>query len=80
MGGYQKVDAWDYQILLNYRSYRSPLKVARTVTLTEVLNDKVKPDEVKDRIVLIGVTAQSVHDDFSLPIVLVRSSTRKCQG
>jgi CHASE2 domain-containing sensor protein len=68
MGGYQQVDAWGYQILLNYRSYRhSPLEIAPTVTLTQVLQGKVKPEEVKDRIVLIGVTAQSAHDYIPTP-------------
>ena len=68
MGGYQGVDAWGYQILLNYRSYhRSPLEIAPTVTLKDVLRGAVKPEEVKDRIVLIGVTAQSAHDYIPTP-------------
>ncbi|HBY76998.1 MAG TPA: sensor protein Chase2, partial [Cyanobacteria bacterium UBA11148] len=52
---------------LNYRSYRSPLEIAPTVTLADVLNGKVKPDQVKDRIVLIGVTAPSAHDYLPTP-------------
>ncbi len=68
MGGYQQVDTDGYQILLNYRSYRhSPLEIAPTVTLADVLRGKVKPEFVKDRIVLIGVTAQSVHDYILIP-------------
>ena len=67
MGGYQQVDAWGYQILLNYRSYRSALEIAPTVTLRDVLNGALKPEEVKDRIVLIGTTAQSVHDYLPTP-------------
>ncbi|NJK49096.1 CHASE2 domain-containing protein [Candidatus Gracilibacteria bacterium] len=63
-GGYQQVDAWGYQILLNYRSYRSPLDIAPTVTLKQVLKGQVKPEVVKDRIVLIGVTAASGASDF----------------
>ena len=51
-----------------YRSYhRSPLEIAPTVTLTDVLRGGVKPEEVKDRIVLIGVTAQSAHDYIPTP-------------
>ena len=67
MGGYQKVDDSGYQILLNYRPvhYRSP--VADTVTLNDILTDKVPPDAVKNRIVLIGVTAQSDGDYFPTP-------------
>jgi CHASE2 domain-containing sensor protein len=61
-GGYQNVDTWGYQILLNYRSYHSPAAFAPIVTLADVLNGKVNPDDVRDRIVLIGVTAQSAND------------------
>ena len=61
-GGYQTVDTWGYQILLNYRSYRLPRAFAPIVTLTDVLNGKLKPDDVRDRIVLIGVTAESAND------------------
>lgn len=63
-GGYQGVDAEGYQILLNYRA---PRTVARQVTLTEVLEGKIDPDWVRDRVVLIGVTAPSIGDDFYTP-------------
>ncbi len=63
-GGYRQLDARGYQVLLNYRS---PQNVAEQVTLSEVLTDRFNPSQVKDRIVLIGVTAASVHDDFSTP-------------
>jgi len=62
MGGYQNVDTWGYQILLNYRSYHSPAAFAPIVTLADVLNGKVNPDDLRDRIVLIGVTAASAND------------------
>jgi CHASE2 domain-containing sensor protein len=68
MGGYQRMDDWGYQILLNYRrSYHSPLEVAEKVTLQDVLAGKVQPDKVKDRIILIGVTAESAGDRFATP-------------
>jgi CHASE2 domain-containing sensor protein len=68
MGGYQQMEDWGYQILLNYRSYRhSPLDIAPTVTLSDLLRGAVKPEVVKDRIVLIGVTAQSAHDYIPTP-------------
>jgi CHASE2 domain-containing sensor protein len=68
MGGYQQVDAWGYQTLLSYRSYHgSPLEIAPTVTLTDLLRGAVKPENVKDRIVLIGVIAQSAHDYIPTP-------------
>jgi len=63
-GGYQKINAQGYQILLNYRS---PENIAKTVTLTQVLEGKVDPKWVKGKIVLIGVTALTAKDFFSTP-------------
>ncbi len=63
-GGYQKIDANGYQILLNYRSRRN---VARQVSLTQVLLGQVEPEWVKDKIVLIGYTAPSKKDLFLTP-------------
>ncbi|BAZ12514.1 putative Chase2 sensor protein [Calothrix sp. NIES-4071] len=68
MGAYQQIDTEGYQILLNYRSYRrSPVEIAPKVTLTEVLKGTLKPEEVKDRIVLIGTTAQTFRDYIPTP-------------
>ena len=63
-GGYQNVDASGYQIMLNYRAGK---KVAHTVTLQDVLNRKVPPEWVKNKIVLIGTTAASVKNTFPTP-------------
>lgn len=67
MGVYQGVDAGGYQTLINYRAHASPLEVAATVSLGEVLAGKLAPDQVRDRIVLIGVIAQSAHDYLPTP-------------
>ena len=66
-GGYQKFDDWGYQILLNYRSHRSALEVVEKVSLKDVLTGVVKPDAIKNRIILIGVTAPSARDPFLTP-------------
>jgi CHASE2 domain-containing sensor protein len=79
-GGYQQIDAWGYQILLNYRVHRSALDIAPTVTLDEVLAGKVTPDLIKDRIVLIGVVAQSAHDSISTPYSAGQSIYQKMPG
>jgi CHASE2 domain-containing sensor protein len=61
-GGYQGIDARGHQILLNYRSAGSPEELAPQATLTQVLNDQVDANAIKDRIILIGTTAQSFQD------------------
>ena len=53
-----------FHVLLNYRSNKTPQKIAELVTLTEILTDRAKPDVVKDKIVLIGVTDPIVKDYF----------------
>ncbi|OUL24648.1 hypothetical protein BV372_28785 [Nostoc sp. T09] len=63
-GFYHNIDPRGHQVLLNYRSAQ---KVAREVTLAEVLKNDFQPQWVKDRLVLIGVTAPSVGDRFSTP-------------
>ncbi|MEH2194496.1 MAG: CHASE2 domain-containing serine/threonine-protein kinase [Nostoc sp.] len=69
-GGYQKADTNGYQILLNYRSGH---EIAQQVTITQVLQNQVKPDLVKDRIVLIGSTATSLNDIFNTPFATGKS-------
>ncbi|WP_083799241.1 CHASE2 domain-containing protein [Coleofasciculus chthonoplastes] len=63
-GGYQQADTGGYQILLNYRTGQ---KLADSVTLTDVFEDRVDPSLVKDRIVLIGVSDPAENDLFSTP-------------
>ncbi|BAZ10158.1 hypothetical protein NIES4071_19720 [Calothrix sp. NIES-4071] len=67
MGAYQQFDDNGYQILLNYRSSASPTEVAEQVSLKDVLRGKVNPDIVKNRIILIGVTADSASNNFLTP-------------
>jgi CHASE2 domain-containing sensor protein len=66
-GGYRMLDRRGYQVFLNYRASQSPERVAKQVSLSEVLNDRVSSELVKGRVVLIGVTAESVHDDYLTP-------------
>lgn len=63
-GSYIDVDSRGYQILLNYRSAR---RSVQQVSLTSVLKGEVKPELIKDRIVLIGTTAESGKDFFYTP-------------
>jgi CHASE2 domain-containing sensor protein len=61
-GGYQGIKAQGNQILINYRP-----KAATEVTLSQVLSGQVKPESIRDRIVLIGVIAESSADVWLTP-------------
>lgn len=65
IGSYQRLDARGYQILLNYRSCHQD--VAERIRLKSVMEGQINTDSVKDRIILIGVTAPSVISSFSTP-------------
>jgi CHASE2 domain-containing sensor protein len=66
-GGYQQADMAGYQILLNYRFFQSSLSPAPTITLKDALAGQLKPEDVNQRIVLIGVTAPSSEDYMETP-------------
>jgi CHASE2 domain-containing sensor protein/predicted Ser/Thr protein kinase len=71
-GGYQDAEAGGYQILLNYRARSGASKgtqngVAPIVTMSDLLNNRVDPKLIKDRIILIGSTASSLKDEFLTP-------------
>ncbi|MEB3210434.1 MAG: CHASE2 domain-containing protein, partial [Leptolyngbyaceae bacterium] len=52
-GGYASTGAFDYQVMLNYRS---PVNAVRQVSLVDVLEEQVDPSWIDDRVVLIGYT------------------------
>lgn len=79
-GGYQRVNAWGHQVLLNYRSHHSPQNIAPQVTLTDVLAGQINPNLVKDRIVLIGATGPSFGDYWSTPYSAEQESHLKMPG
>ncbi|MCC5645880.1 CHASE2 domain-containing protein [Nostoc sp. CHAB 5824] len=75
-GGYQQgVDLGGIQILINYRNI-DYLKVS----LEDILNDKVNPDLVKDKVVLIGVTANTVSDTWSTPYSAAQQDYQEMPG
>lgn len=59
--GYQGIDANGGQILLNYRSTK---KIAQQLTLTEFLSNQIDKSAIKDKIVLVGVTAKGDFPDY----------------
>ncbi|MEL6164974.1 MAG: CHASE2 domain-containing protein, partial [Cyanobacteria bacterium J06628_3] len=78
-GAYYKGDTWGTQVMLNYRSYRSPLEIAEIVTLKQVLRDEVKPEKVKDKIVIIGAIHET-SDYFYTPYSDAHSPSQKIPG
>lgn len=64
-GGYVNADAAGYQILLDFGGAGTPLRV---FSLADLLAGRVDPQTIKDRIVLIGMTAESVPDRFHIPV------------
>ncbi|AFZ06115.1 putative Chase2 sensor protein [Oscillatoria nigro-viridis PCC 7112] len=63
-GGYQSLDGKSSQILLNYRANPRPAKI---VSLTDILEGKVSENAIKDRVVIVGYTAEVARDDFDTP-------------
>lgn len=78
-GGYQTVDTAGFQILLNYR-HRSLANIANRVTLTDVLRNRVRPDDVRNKIILIGVSAPSAGDYFATPYSTGGGTYQKMAG
>ncbi len=76
-GGYQNLDARGAQVLINYRSSQKP---SDTVALSQVLNGEVNPDQIRDRVVLIGVAAASLKDTFLTPFSVSDNATQMMPG
>jgi len=64
-GPYAGVDAAGYQFLADFQA---GLLSFKRVPFGAVLRGKVPREAVRDRVVLIGVTAESLRDDFYLPL------------
>ncbi|GAB4469865.1 MAG: hypothetical protein OHK0037_28280 [Elainellaceae cyanobacterium] len=76
-GGYQRLDAGGYQLLLRYRSPDAP---APMVGFADVLNGRVAADLVRDRIVLIGTTAPSGKDLYYTPFSAGQQADHQMPG
>lgn len=82
-GGYQSFDTSGYQVLLNYRSYGPDKlldKIAQRITLRDFLAGNLNPQDIKDKIVLIGVTAPTVHDYILTPYLNGQGFYQKIPG
>ncbi|OUL22241.1 adenylate/guanylate cyclase domain-containing protein [Nostoc sp. 106C] len=63
-GGYVGADAGSYQVLLNYRG---TINRFRKVSINDVLENRIPTGLMRDKIVLIGSTAESLKDLFWTP-------------
>ena len=63
-GGYVRADARGYQFLLDFLDARGSFP---TISLTTLLAGEVENDAIKDKVVLVGFTAESVKDLFYTP-------------
>src|SRR4028119_1333825 len=63
-GGYVRADAGGVQILSNFRDLRQGF---HSISMTEVLEGQMPANFVRDRIVLIGRTGESIRDHFYTP-------------
>ncbi|MBO3458833.1 CHASE2 domain-containing protein [Aetokthonos hydrillicola Thurmond2011] len=73
-GGYVHTDAGGVQILLNFRSGRERF---RMVTLGDIKTGNFDPSWIRDRIVIIGMTAPSVKDFITTSAI---TSTKPAPG
>jgi CHASE2 domain-containing sensor protein len=73
-GGYQNVEDWGAQFLINFRN---PLQSFQRVSFSQVLENQTAPNLFKDKIVLIGMTAVSVKDEFYTPFSRSLNSSPK---
>ncbi|MEB3356064.1 MAG: CHASE2 domain-containing protein [Synechococcales bacterium] len=64
-GAYVGIDTGGYQILLNYRNAPQGFE---TVTFSDLLDGRVSPELMRDRVVFIGSIAPSLNDFFDTPI------------
>jgi diguanylate cyclase (GGDEF)-like protein len=63
-GGYIHVDAGGYQVMMNYHGSAQKF---RHVSLEDILENRIDPQLMRDRIVLIGAQASSLNDVFYTP-------------
>ena len=69
-GGYRRLDARGYQIMLEYP--RLPHSFS-SFSVTQLLENRIPPATLRDKIVLLGATASSLLDNRLLPNQLQRS-------
>lgn len=60
-GGYVRADARGNQMLIHFCALQEPYE---TISLNELLAENIDPNQLRDRIVIIGTITNSVRDSF----------------
>ena len=78
-GSYIHADAAGYQYLLDYRGR---IRSAQIYTLSDLLQGRLPTAQLADKIVLLGGMAESLRDDFHIPVphILVDSPADDTPG
>ena len=76
-GGYISADAGGYQFLLDFKGLPKGFK---SYSLTDILETKIDPETIKGRIVIVGVTAESVKDFFYTPFSRGHTAAQRISG
>jgi adenylate cyclase len=76
-GGYVGTDARGYQFLLDFKGTPG---LFRSFSLTTLLSAEINPQVINDKVVLIGVTAESVKDFFYTPYSRGRQTDQQMSG
>ncbi|PZU99972.1 MAG: adenylate/guanylate cyclase domain-containing protein [Pseudanabaena sp.] len=66
-GAYRRHDDSGYQMMIRYRG---KARFFEHIRASDVIDGKVTPERLRDRIVLIGVTAESLKDSYPVPVTV----------
>ena len=76
-GPYAEADARGYQFLLDFNGWQRSFP---SVTLADLLAGKISAEMFRDKIVIIGVTAESVNDHFYTPFSRAQEHKQQTDG
>lgn len=71
-GGYVDADTAGYQVMLGYRDEPNPFPMH---SMGELLRGEIDPDALRGRIVIVGIAAESVKDNFATPFSVLDSQS-----
>ncbi|GBE94244.1 CHASE2 domain-containing protein [Nostoc cycadae] len=76
-GGYVNANAGSYQILINYRGR---IQQFTKISLKKLQENRIPPDLMRDKVVLIGATAESLKDLFYTPYTSFFAGSERMAG